>query len=280
MSVNQPNFQSLRNIRDNAMLLSIANEYLAENVYILKIGSEIKKNLNVLNDDIKSLKKQFPGKFTVEINTEKVMSSFEKSARDMISCSDEIKADFASGRLGAAFAGDINRITEDIEKIWQQVKGKDIKYTKTDSINSIISRLNIFPGIFRLFSGIARILLIFFLIALAGFSYLYFTMEKEESIIEENREITASIEAKRAHLSDLEKKKAEAQKSLKEHDDGQMLRKDKIAIIDLETHIQQYNQEIHLVEGQIEARKRSLDKNNKRLANVKGKSFLDRLLKR
>ncbi len=207
MSMNQPDFQSLRNIRDNTLLLSVANEYLGENIYLTKIGTLLKNNLSVLKDDIRALKKQFPGKFAVEVNTDKTMDSFEKTAFDMISGSNEVRDECISGKLGAALSGDVNEITVAIEKIWQQVKGSDVKYTKADSISGFFGRFNIFPGLFRIFSSLAKILIIILIIALAGFSYLYLTMEKQETILDENRKITAQIDSEKAKLADLEKKR-------------------------------------------------------------------------
>ncbi len=280
MSLNQPDFQSLRNMRDNTILLSIANEYLAENVYIIKIGSEISKNLAVLKEDIRSLKRQFPGRFVEEINTEKILGSFEKTAQDMVSCSDGIKIDAYSGKLGTALSGDLKMLTDAIEKIWQQVNGREVRYTKTDSLSTLFSRLNVFPAIFNLFLRLTRIVTILFILGLAGFSYLYVTMEKEGSIFNENRETMAFIEEKKMRLGDLEKKKDETQKSLKDLSKGELLRRDKIAIIDLETRILELNREIQVIEGQVEAKQRLLDNNREKLEKIKEKSFLDRLFRR
>ena len=278
MSTNQPDFQSLRNIRDNSLLLSVANEYLGENIYLAKIGTLLEKNLSVLKDDIRLLKKQFPGKFAVEVNTDKIMDSFDKTAIEMISGGNEVRAECVSGKLGAALFGDINEITDAIEKIWQQVKGSDVKYTKADSISGLFGRLNIFSGILKIFSNIAKILLIVIIIALAGFSYLYLTMEKEQTILDENSKITALIDNEKAQLADLEKKKAEARKRLKSYNDDE-LRTEKIAILDIESSIQEFNQQIHVIEGRIETRNRTLARNNERLREVKGKSFWKRLFK-
>lgn len=278
MSTNQPDFQSLRNIRDNSLLLSVANEYLGENIYLAKIGTLLEKNLSVLKDDIRLLKKQFPGKFAVEVNTDKIMDSFDKTAIEMISGGNEVRAECISGKLGAALSVDISEITDAIEKIWQQVKGSDVKYTKADSISGLFGRLNIFSGILKIFSNVAKILLIVIIIALAGFSYLYLTMEKEQTILDENSKITALIDNEKAQLADLEKKKAEARKRLKSYNDDE-LRTEKIAILDIESSIQEFNQQIHVIEGRIETRNRTLAQNNERLRETKGKSFWKRLFK-
>ena len=279
MNIDQPIFQSLRNIRDSAFLLSIANEYLNENVFLKKIGTEISKNLSALKDDIIALKKQFPGKFTQEVNTDNIMNSFKTTTKEMLLDSDEIINKCTTGKLGTALNADVDKITEAIEKIWRQVKGTDVKYTATDSIGGFFSRFNIFSGLARLLGGAFKIILIVLIILLAGFSYLYFTMEKEAPILKENKELLTFIEKKQAVLHDLENKKSEAQKSLKTHNSKKLDRKDKIAIIDLETRIQELNQEIHLVEGQIDTRKSTMEKNNEKLEIMRRKSFLDRLLK-
>ncbi|MGD9157392.1 MAG: hypothetical protein PVG39_03205 [Desulfobacteraceae bacterium] len=280
MSIDQPDFQSLRNIRDNMLLLSIANEYISENIYLVKFGTEIKKNLTALKDDIIALKKQFPGKFAQEVNTDNIMNSFETTAKEMLSGGDEIISKCTSGKLGTVLGADVDKITEAIDKIWHQVKGSDVKYTATDSISGFFDRLNIFSSLASLFFKIIKIFFIILIILAAGLSYLYFTMEKEEPILKENREIMAFIEEKKALISELEKKKADAQKDIKARDTSKLLRKDKIAIIDTETKIQELNQEIHLIEGQIGTRKEIMDKNNEKLEELKSKSFLDRLLRK
>lgn len=280
MSIDQPDFPSIRNIRDNTLLLSIANEYISENIYLVKFGTEINKNLNALKDDIIALKKQFPGKFAQEVNTDNIMNSFETTAKEMLSGNDEIINKCTSGKLGAALDADLDKITEAIDKIWHQVKGSDVKYTATDSISGFFDRMNIFSSLASLFLKIIKISFIILIILAAGFSYLYFTMENEEPILKENREIVAFIEEKKALISELEKKKTDAQKDIKAHKSNKLLRKDKIAIIDTETRIQELNQEIHLIEGQIDTRKQIMEKNNEELEKLKSKSLLDRLLKR
>lgn len=279
MSTDQPDFQSLRNIRDNTLLLSIANEYISENVFLLKMGSEIKKSLSVLKDDIIALKKQFPGKFTQEVNTDNILTSFQSIAEEMSSDSDEIINKCTSGKLAMSLSAEITKISEAIDKIWYQVKGSDVQYTASDSISGFFGRLNILSGIVSLFSSVIKILFFIFIVLLAGFSYLYFSMENEAPILNENREIIAYIEDKQALLNELEKKKADAQNNLKVHMKSDLLRKDKIAILDIETRIQEFNQEIHVLEGQIDTRKRAIDKNNEKMERIKSKSFLDRLLK-
>jgi hypothetical protein len=279
MNKYQPDFQSLRNIRDNALLLSIANEYISENVFLRKIGSEIKKNLSDLRNDIIALKKQFPGKFAQEVNTEYILTSFESTAQDMLSGNSDIKKNCASGKLGMALSADIRRINEAIEEIWFQVKGSDVKYTVSDSISVFWGRLNILSGLTALFSSVVKVLFIIIILFIAGFSYLYFTMEKEGSILKANREIVSFIEQKKARLNELEKEKVEAQKSIKTYESNKLLRKDKIALIDIETKVQEFNQEIHLIEGQLDASRRTIEKNNEKLKKIREKSFLDRLLK-
>lgn len=279
MNTEGPDFQSVRNIRDTTLLLTIANEYLSEDVFVKKIGSQIKKNLSVLKDDIIALKKQFPGKFTQEVNTDNIMTSFDNKAQEMISGGDDIINSCFSGKLGMSLSNDVSRITEAIEKIWHQVRGSDIQYTTGDSISGFFGRFNIISGIVSLFSSIIKILFILFILLLAGTSYLYFTMEKEGPILKENGELMAYIDEKQALLDDLEKKKADAQKELKVHESSELLRKNKIAILDLETKIQGFNQEIHSLESQIETGRLTMDKNNEKLEKIKNRSLLDRLLK-
>ncbi len=280
MTVNNADFYSLRNIRDNSLLITIANEYLAENVYLTKFGKEMKKSLASLKDDIKYLKKEFPGKFTTEVNTDVILKSFDKTAENMLSGGDSIISECKSGKLGENLGADIKKITEAIEKIWNQVKGGDVKYTKSEQISGFFGRLNLISGAWRLFTGVFRVVLLIIFILLAGFSFLFFTMEKESSVIKENQKLMTFILEKKAALKELEETKKETQKSLKSLGSRNLLRTDKINILDLETKIQVCNNDINIIEGQIEARNREIDKNNERIEKIRAKSFIDRLFRR
>jgi ABC-type multidrug transport system fused ATPase/permease subunit len=280
MTINNTDFYSLRNIRDNFLLISIGNEYLAENVYLAKFGKEIKKSLAHLRDDIKFLKKEFPGKFTSEVNTDVIMNSFDRTVEHMLSGKESVISECKSGKLGDSLGSDIKKVTEAIEKIWNQVKGSDIKYTTSDQISGFFGRLNLLSGVSRLITGVFRAALFIFVILLAIFSYLFFTMEKESPLLRENRELMSVIQDKKALLKEKEDTKKDAQLRLKSLNSRSLLREDKIAILDLETKIQVCNNEINIIEGQIESEYQKMDENNKKIEKIRAKSFIDRLLKR
>ncbi len=279
MSQNQPDFQSLKVIRDNATLLSVGNEFLGRNIFLQKIGNEITESASVLKDDIKTLKKQFPGKFATEVDTDKVMSDFDDIAQKMLSCDDEIKSSCESGELGKKLCSNVKEITESIGKIWIQVKGSEIKYKKADSISIFFDRLNIVSNTASLFIKITKMLVLLLVILASVFCYLYFTMEKEDKILNENMAISEFIVIKKAELKKAETGKNDVQKTLDSYNVKEPMREDKIAVIDLETKIQQYNQEIHVLEGLIEIRENELAENNKKLKTLREKTFTERLFK-
>ncbi len=202
MTVNKADFYSLRNIRDNFLLISIGYEYLAENVYLAKFGKEIKKSLTILRDDIKFLKKEFPGKFTTEINTDIILKSFDQTAENMLSGGDSVISECKSGKLAESLGADIKKITEAIEKIWNLVKGGDVKYTKTEQISGFFGRLNFLPGVLKLISVAFKIAFLALIILLAAFSYLFITMERESPLLKKNREIMSVIQDKKLLLKE------------------------------------------------------------------------------
>ncbi|NLD37256.1 MAG: hypothetical protein GX654_10350 [Desulfatiglans sp.] len=279
MTINKADFYSLRNIRDNFLLISIGYEYLAENVYLAKFGKEIKKSLVHLRDDIKFLKKEFPGKFTAEVNTDVIMKSFDRTVENMLSGKDSVISECKSGKLGENLGDDIKKVTEAIGKIWHQVKGTDVKYTKSDQISGFFGRLNLLSGAVKLISGVFKIVFLALIILLAGFSYLFFTMERESPLLKENKEISAFIQEKKALLKEKEDTKKDAQLRLKSFSSRNLLREDKIAILDLETKIQVYNNEINIIEGQIESEFRQMDENTKKIEKIRAKTFVERLLR-
>ena len=279
MSINQPDFQSLRVLRDNATLLSVGSEYLGKNVYLQKIGNEINENIPVLKEDIKTLKKQFPGKFADEVDTDKIMNNFDDIAQEMLSCDDEIKSGCESGALGKKLCSNVKDITESIEKIWIQVKGSEVKYKKTDSLSILLGKLNIISNTTSVFVKTFRLLGLVLIVLLTVFFYLFFTMENEGDILDKNITITEFIEAKNTELKETNARKIELKQKLDSYGAKITLREEKIAVIDLETKIQQYNQEIHVLEGLIEMRQDELAENNEKLETLREKTFLQRLLR-
>jgi len=273
-------FQSLTKIKNNTLLLVLANEYISQDLFLEKMGTEITENIAVLRKDITSLKKEYPGKFVTEINTEDIIKKLERDGASLLSHDEKIVNDCESGKLGSALESHVKEIKEAIYKIWLQVHGSDAGYRKKDSFGGFFGQFDIFSGLGKLVSVVGKFIAGVLVIAIAGCLYLYITMEKESTLRKENEESMSFIGEQIARIKKIEQKKVDLNESLSTHDDKELTQGAKIAILDLEVTIQEMNQEIHKIEGKIESQKNAVSKNNKKLGKIKGKPFIDRLLRR
>ncbi len=97
---------ALSEIRKDSLLLSIAREYLCEDIFLIKIGKDIELNILRLKDDIISLKKKFPGKFATEVETDSILEKINATALALIEPGIEIKENCRSGELGRKLESD------------------------------------------------------------------------------------------------------------------------------------------------------------------------------
>lgn len=275
----QPDFKSLINIKDNSLLLLIAGEYLNEDVFLTKMGNEILDSIEILEKDIINLKKQFPGKFKTEIDTDKTVHKLRKIAFKMLSPNNESKTGSFPGELGRSLKSGINEITDAINRIEVQVKGNDLKYTRTDSIGNFFNKLSIFEKLRNVLSIAVKAVIVIFIIALACFIYLFLTMENDSNLLKQNKESLAFIAKQKADLSEIESRKAEINKKLKLHNDREMARESKIVVLGLEVEKEKLSQEESKIEGEIEVRKSSINKNNEKIEAIRKKTFIQRLLR-
>jgi len=271
---------ALNAIRKNTLLLMIAKEYLCKDVFLIKLGNNIKQNIKRLKDDISSLKKKFPGKFATEVETDGILEKISATARDLIKPDKDIKESCISGELGRKLEADVKSIAEAVNLIKIQVQGRTVVYTRKESF------LNIFAGL----RGIARslssalilgvkILSFLIIIAIVAFSYLYFTMEKEGPLSKEIAESQEVISDRQKSLSQLELKKKEVSVEIELLEKGGITRDEKIAIMDLEMEIQKINQDSNSIEAEINAHEKKISDNQKKIEEIKKTSFIERLLR-
>lgn len=280
METNNVEFQSLSGIKNNALLLVLAKEYIVEDLFLEKMGADITRNVDSLRKDIKALKKEYPGKFVTEINTEDIVKKLDKSASLLLSHDDRVKEDCMSGKFGSALESYVREAKDAIRRIEVQVRGSDVKYTRKDSLSGALESSGIISGFGSFMLLLMKLAAGLVIIAAGVFAYLYITMEKESGLVRENEANRAFIEEKAVLLKEMEQKKNELTDNERNHDNTELTKEARIELLDLGVEIQQINQDIHQIEGEIEAKKESISDNNRKIDKIREKSFIDRLLKR
>jgi hypothetical protein len=280
MSESVYTFDSLRGIRNNALLLIMANKYLNEEVFLKKIGKDIEKHIPKLKKDIASLKKEFPGKFQSEIDTDSVVDKFTGISKSLLNLEKGIIDKCADGVLGRELENNLKAVEKAINEIKIQVYGSEISYTKKDSMDSV------FRGLGGIGSSIGKILLVglkiigcLVIICIMGFLYLFFTMEKESPLLKKIEQNQTLINEQNELLSEIEKRRNELAEEIKGLEKKTMIRENKIALLDLDVEIQKLNQDQHNIEARIESYKSSIKEMKDKITEISKKPFIDRLLR-
>ena len=271
---------SLSVLKDQALLLSMANEYLCEDLFLIKFGNDISRSLQRLKGEIAALKKEFPGKFTTEIETDSLLAKINKTAQAMINSEREIRKRCSSGALGSKLESDIRLIENAVEEIRLQVYGESVTYTKKDSVAGLID------GVKSLGSSIGRLIILsmkiasgLIIVTFILFLYLFFTMEKEEKYLKKIDQNQAYITSQKDELSRLNLKKDELSKEIKALDSQDLKRDSKIAILDKDVEIHNINLESKKIEAElIEYEKRIIEYQGK-IKDIRKTPFLKRLLR-
>jgi hypothetical protein len=271
-------FHSFGKIKDNATLLELAKEYICHDVFLVKIGAEIKENVDTLKKDIADLRKQYPGKFVTEVDTEGVIKKLEDTAGGLSSHDDKLKSEIMSGKFGTALNSQLKDIKEAIKKIWVQVKGSELKYKRKDTLE--VLRTEIFSKLGSLAVFLGKIIAVLLVIAIGCFVYLYVTMEKKSTYQKENEASNTFIEEQMVRVREIDARKAELNEGLAIENKKEITQETKIAIMKMETEMQELNHELHQIEGTIESRKDSISENNEMIEELDKKPFMDKLLRK
>ncbi|MFC1534431.1 hypothetical protein ACFL7M_13815 [Thermodesulfobacteriota bacterium] len=272
---------SLSELRGNALLLVTANDYLCEELFLIKIGNNIDKNVKKLKDDITSLRKEYPGKFENEVETDGILEQINNTAQAMLKPGDEVKDSCSLGELGRILEQDINSIADAVNIIKAQVQGSATAFTRKDPLFSHFSKLKSIGQSMgdKIILG-AKILSCIALIAILAFLYLFFTMEKEGVYLKEITGSQAYIQQHKELLSQLELKKGELSKKIESLENSKMVRGGKIAIMDLGVEIHKINEDRHKIEAEIATHEKIILNNQKKVEELKKLPFTKRLLRR
>jgi hypothetical protein len=193
-------FDSLHGIRDNALLLSLGNQYLCGGPSLVKIGLSVDSHLKQLKDDIVTLKRRFPGKFLQEqeVDTDGIVNELYKISKWLQEPDEKIQKKCSAGELGIELEESVDTIALAIDEVWDQVEGRGVTYSTRDSAANFFGAIKSALGsaakpIVRTIVLTIKISFLLCTIAALGFFALYMTMETEEKYLKQIRKIDVLI---------------------------------------------------------------------------------------
>jgi hypothetical protein len=273
--------RSIHGIRDMALMLSIGNAYLCDAVFLRKIGLTIDTHLKEVKSDISTIKKQYPGKFENEVEADQVLESIQRTARHLQEPDNDISKKCSAGELGRELEASVDVLAETVNAIRIQVEGELEGYSKKEAILAQVGRVKSVGHLIAVLASLAfKVIGVLVLVGAMVFSYLYFTMESDEALLKELDQSKSRVESQMKLIARLEGERAEVAARLDSIPGGELDREGKVEVMDLSMQIQRLDERVHGAEVQIDLNKRKIKDTEERIAELKEKTFLQRLLRK
>jgi hypothetical protein len=271
---------ALKEIKDSAVMLSLANEYLCEDFFLKKIGANIKENIKVVETHIVYLKRQFVGKPTAEVDLSEPVKEVVEFAEHLEEGEDNIKHKCKEGDLGKELEEKIASLAGGINELKNRIDGTSVSYTKTDSVMGFLARFKFIVRSFVATSKFTlRISALFVIVCLVLFLYLFITMERERGPMQAVEEGRARILSKQEALVRIDAKLAPLQKKAEGFRKDDLTREEEIELLELNLKVYKLGEEKQKALIEVKIEEKELEEKIKELEAVRQKSFLERLLK-
>jgi len=272
-----PTFDSLHDIRDKAILLSLGKAFLCEEVFLKKIGQSIDESIENLKEDIVSLKTRFVGKFVEDVDTDIILDDLHSQATFLQAPDRKVTDKCTVGTLGTELEETVSVLTQAIKVIKGKVEGEVEGYTRKEAVvkgaktaGSLVSSL---------VSLAVKMVVLLFLLALGPAIYLGVTMDREGSLQKQIAESKAYIQSQREQIGSLTKQRDELAVRIESSQGDNLSREQKLENMDLNVTVHGLDQKVHKSEAEITEHERLIKLNQQKLQDIKSKTFLQRFLR-
>jgi len=273
--------KTIKAIQDIAIILTGAAEFVCEGRMLKRFSRNIEENLEKLENNIALLKKKFTGKFPETLKPDTSLSKIRDLAITLKGDNADIEAKCRSGKLGNELmqrATELKAVTKDI---LDALRGKISRYTIIDKFAGHGGRIKSFLlSLYPLVSNTGRILLAAILVIIFSFVYLSFTMESEDVVLKSLKKDFSYIEKQRDILEKQRQEYKEISEKIKSFDQAEMGREDKIEWLNLSIKERKSRVLIEQIMLSIETREKKIAEKNKKVEEIRKKSFFQKLLRR
>ena len=267
-------------LKDNALLLTMANEYLCDIPFLVRTGEDIEKNIESIAALIEDLKSQFIGQPVEKIDLTRELQDMAHFARSLQE-DKKIQHDrCVKGELGKELNEKVHSLMDKIDNIKNRINGTTLSYTKADSFKSAFGRLKvIMSGLLIAYSFFLKTIGFSVLLCIIVMPYLYITMEKEGSLNSKIEGKRSAIISLKADLSTTQEQLDSLLQNIVEVEKNNYNRQTGIEQTDLKLRAYNLAEEQEKIEVQINLKQNELKENLHQLEKLKKKSFLRRLFR-
>lgn len=273
--------KKIKAIQDIAIMLTGATEVVCEGRILKRLSMGIETNLARLENDIASLKKEFPGRFPEALKPDSSLAKIRDIARIIKEDNADVEAKCRKGELGNELAIRTLKLKGTVKDIQDALSGKVSRYTLTDKIAGHGGRIKSFLlDLSPLISNTGRIILAVILVAIFSFVCLFLTMESEDVLLKSIRNDRASLEEERDTLGRQKREHKEIREKIKSLAKKNLTREGKIQLLDLSVEERKIKELIDKTVLSIEASEKGIAEKHKKIEEIRKKSFFQKLLRR
>jgi hypothetical protein len=277
--------KAIKAIHNVAIMLTGASEYVCEAGILKRLSGEIEAYLERLETDMASLKKEFPGKFPKTLSPDSSLSRIRDVATMLKGDDADIEAKCRSGHLGNELTTGTVELRGILRDTLDTLGGKVARYTFTDRIADYSGRTKSFLSPFASFTAkvasyTAKVVLGIILVAISCFVYLFLTMESEDALLSSVKNDVAFVEEQKDVLKRKRGEYREITDNIKTLQGKELLREQKIELLNLSKRERKIKELIDTTLISIENKEREIAEKNKKIEEIRGKSFLQKLLRR
>jgi len=273
--------KTIKAIQNIAIMLTGAAEFVCEGRILKKFSRDIEANLERLETDIASLKKKFPGKFPETLNPDSSLARIRDIATMLKGDNADVEAKCRSGSLGNELNRTVIELKGTVKDTLDTLGGRVSAYTLADAIGAYRGRVKSFLlDLSPFVSHGGRIVLAAMLAAVFSFCYLYLTMESEDALLGSIRDDLAYIEKQKDALRRQRQEYREIRENIKSLEKNELTRQDKIEFLNLSKREREIGELMDETMISIEEREKGVAEKNKKIEEIRKKSFFQRLVRR
>jgi hypothetical protein len=272
---------ALNAMKDHAILLSMAHEYLCETVFLRKIGNELSGHLERLREQVGNLKKRFVGIPASDVDVETPMAQLAQMAALMTVAESGVVERCRSGQLGEELWEKVRTLVDGVDGLRAKIEGMPAPYGLSDLLFSAGTKLrSLLQKAIASTTFLAKVAL-FCAVCLFGlFLYLFLTMEDGERIRQRIAAHREAISANQSTSQQLTRERSLVRVEIDRlYQKEALSREEKIELIYLNLKAHKMVEELEKLQLETELDSRTLKNELERLEGLRKKSFLQRLLR-
>ena len=272
---------ALSAIKDRAILLSMAHEYLCEAVFLRKLGNELAEHVERLKEQVRTLKKRYVGIPASDVDLETPMAQLTHMAHLMSAAEGGIADRCRSGQLGEELWETVRTLVDGVDGLRAKIEGMPAPYGLSDLLFSAGTRLrSLLQKAVASTTFLAKVAALCAVGLFGLFLYLFLTMEDGEGIRQKIGACREVVSTKQSASLKLARNRAQIREEIDRlYQKEELSREEKIELIYLNLKAHKMMEELEKLDVEMALNARVIEDELQRLEGLRKKSFFQRLLR-